>query len=63
MAVWDDFHAEYDGREVNCGRCPHRGMNLNHIPAENGRVVCHGHGLLVDMDAGRVLNRFREMPK
>jgi hypothetical protein len=35
-----------DAKVTTCGTCPHRGMNLNGVPAdEQGRKVCPLHGL------------------
>lgn len=41
-----------------CRTCPHRGIPLNGIRAQNGILVCPGHGLAWNLATGRQHRRF-----
>ena len=39
------FVEKHEGKKAKCGRCPHRGIDLTHMPEKNGIVTCPAHGL------------------
>lgn len=56
---YEPFHKEYIGRDVKCGRCPHRNMPLESLPQDkDGNVICNGHGLKISMRENKVIQRF-----
>lgn len=49
------LEAAFTGQRLNCGRCPHRALDLTHLPADaNGIVVCPGHGLAWHQPTGQL---------
>lgn len=46
------------GRNVLCGKCPHKGFPLESLPKDaSGHVICSGHGLKIDMKKCVVVKR------
>lgn len=57
------LEAEYVGREVECGKCPHRGHPLHNLPKDaRGFLVCPGHGLQVNTHTQTVTPRILDRP-
>lgn len=49
---------EFKGVQLNCLKCPHRGMSLKGLPvAADGTVICNGHGLKWNLKTGRMVKR------
>lgn len=42
------------------GKCPHKGIDLSGCPSVNGVVVCPAHGLLWEVETGKMVPRPRE---
>lgn len=43
---------------LNCLRCPHRGVPLNGLPQDDaGNVICPGHGLKWNLTTGGMISR------
>lgn len=59
---WMDLEDRHAGDRLSeCRRCPHRGFDLRHIPAdENGVIVCPGHWLKWRADTGELVRRWEE---
>jgi hypothetical protein len=53
----------YKDVKLNCARCPHRGFPLSADNAdEHGNVVCAGHGLMWNLESGRLVSRLANLP-
>lgn len=61
IAFIQKLEEAYQSARVDCGKCPHRGMDLRGVPADaEGRKVCPLHGLRWDQEgklAPRVLRQ------
>lgn len=54
-----DLENAYKDKQVICGRCPHKGINLNLIDSDrDGNKVCPAHGLKWDKD-GKLIVRYQ----
>lgn len=57
-----ELEKEYKSRELICGKCPHKGMNLSSVGKDrSGMKICPGHGLRWDKQgklAPRMLSLF-----
>lgn len=52
------FLRSFVGKPLECGKCPHRSMNvaaLSRLGNQDERVVCPGHGLIIDLKQNRVV--------
>jgi hypothetical protein len=60
IAWMRDLENAYQHTQLNCARCPHRGMPLSKENAdENGNVVCPGHGLQFNLETGKLVSRLK----
>lgn len=55
--VTGKLQEKYKDVKMSCLTCPHRGMPLNGLPVNKGRVVCNGHGLQWDIATGKMIPR------
>ncbi len=54
----DALEIAHKDARLKCNTCPHRGISLTGIPAdEHGVVVCPGHGLAWTREDGRLVPR------
>jgi hypothetical protein len=52
------FLKSFVGKSVDCGKCPHRGLHIASVQRSGNagdRVVCPGHGLIIDLKTNRVI--------
>lgn len=57
------LESRYVTARLKCRTCPHRGMPLDGLPAdEQGRVICPGHGLRWDLATGELAPRVGVTP-
>lgn len=63
------LRADFSTQNLNCGKCPHRGIDLSSMPSDNGLIKCPGHGLIWDAKTGGAVSlkdaeqRCRELSK
>lgn len=47
----------YSDQRLQCGKCPHRGIDLSSMPSDGGLIRCPGHGLIWDAKTGAAVSR------
>jgi hypothetical protein len=47
--------AKYKGSRLVNGKCPHKGIDLSGCVPVNGVVTCPGHGLMWDVETGKMV--------